>query len=536
MWHTYDDYYKWLLSQNTTPGDMRLLFGLVPAYPVFMFLGICLVILITAIQMNKRKIPLRELEIGIVIIVPIGIIGGTFFGKVFLPNYQSWSNFYKIFFFWQPGMSFFGALLLGSAAGFGWFYKRSKVTQISMWVYLDLILVNILLGHALGRWGNLYNQEILGNPVSYESISWMPNFIKYRLFYFPNLMYYENPLQPGKHIYDDPLWFQSIYLNGVLNTSITDAWKNSETGDSLTKLLTSKDLFQYRSPLFLIEGLGNIVLWMLITFGVRNINRFSNKGNNPWKLCPEAFPCLWNPKFKTISEDKLKDWYTLAPVKYRKVKVQTENGERLELTMSLRSVWNKAYYWVEPDYEANKKLYAEIEEWKSDLYKTTLKYQNDKKQLKVKLEKMKLELNKKYKFTKQSLQNQLKEDYKKNIIIEKQKLAEKKEEITKNFTFGERYLGFNPYGKELEKANNPNNFIVARSGIASGSYILGYGILRTILETQRQATEYMIPNHVVANFLVLSLIILTGIFIIVMAQFVIPYKWREIGWLYEKTY
>ncbi|ATI73709.1 prolipoprotein diacylglyceryl transferase family protein [Mesoplasma florum] len=532
MWQQYQDFYRWINISNKTPEDMRLLFGLVPAYPVFMFLGICLVILVTVIQMNKRKIPLRELEIGIVIVVPIGIIGGTFFGKIFLNNYQSWSNFYKVFFFWQPGMSFFGALALGSAAGFGWFYKRSKTTQISMWVYLDLILVNILLGHALGRWGNLYNQEILGNPVSYESISWMPSFIKNRLFYFPPLINFTN-VADGRSLYSDPTWWVRIFdSTGQLNTAYTDNF--TYNGQTLTQVMLGE--IQYRFPLFLIEGLGNIVLWMLITFGVRNINRFSNKGNNPWKLCPEAYPCLWNPKFKTISEEKLKDWYTLAPVKYRKVKVKTENGETLELTMSLRSVWNKAYYWVEPDYDANKKLYAEIEEWKNDLYKTTLKYQNDKKQLKVKLEKMKLEFNKKYKFTKQSLQNQLKEDYKKNIIIEKEKLAEKKAEITKNFTFGERYLGFNPYGKELEKANNPNNFIVARSGIASGSYILGYGILRTILETQRQATEYMIPNHVVANFLVLSLIILTGIFIIFMAQFVIPYKWREIGWLYEKTY
>ncbi|ATQ35226.1 prolipoprotein diacylglyceryl transferase [Mesoplasma entomophilum] len=536
MWSTYDDYYKWLLSQNTTPGDMRLLFGLVPAYPVFMFLGICLVILVTAIQMNRRKVPLRELEIGILIIVPIGIIGGTFFGKVFLPNYQSWSNFYKVFFFWQPGMSFFGALLLGSAAGFGWFYKRSKVTQISMWVYLDLILVNILLGHALGRWGNLYNQEILGNPVSYESISWMPNFIKHRLFYFPNLMYYENSLEPGRHIYDDPLWFKSIYSNGILNLSITNNWKHIETGETLTELLTNKSLFQYRSPLFLIEGLGNIILWLLITFGVRNINRFSNKKNNPWSLQPEAYPSFWNPKFKSISEKKLIDWYTLAPVKYRKVKITNEDGESYELTMSLRSVWNKAYYWVEPDYESNKKLFSQIEEWRSDLYNATLKYQSDKKQFKIKLEKMKNEFNKKYKFTKSNLQEELKTQYKNNVTLEKQKMKEKQIEFNNKFSFGQRYLGVNPYGKELEKANNPNGFIVTRCGVSAGSYILGYGILRTILETQRQATEYMIPNHVVVNFLVLSLIILTGIFIIVMTQFVIPYKWREIGWLYEKTY
>ncbi|ATZ21270.1 prolipoprotein diacylglyceryl transferase family protein [Mesoplasma tabanidae] len=532
MWNQYQDFYKWINHSNKTPEDMRLLFGLVPAYPVFMFLGICLVILVTVIQMNKRKIPLRELEIGIVIIVPIGIIGGTFFGKIFLNNYQSWTNFYKVFFFWQPGMSFFGALALGSAAGFGWFYKRSKTTQISMWVYLDLILVNILLGHALGRWGNLYNQEILGNPVSYESISWMPSFIRNRLFYFPPLINFTNVLD-GKSLYSDPTWWVRIFdSNGVLNTAYTDNFNYN--GQSLTDIMNSQ--IQYRSPLFLIEGLGNIVLWLLITFGVRNINRYANKKNNPWVITPEAYPCLWNSKFKSISESQLKDWYTLAPVKYKRVKIVNETGETFELTMSLKSVWNKAYYWVEPDYEANKKMYTQIEEWKNDLYTATLKYQNDKKQLKIKLEKMKSEFNKKYKFTKQNLQKQLIIEYKNNVALEKQRVKEKQIEFNNKFTFGQRHLGINPYGRELEKANNPNGFIVPRSGVSAGCYILGYGILRTILETQRQATEYMIPNHAIANFIVLSLIIFTGIFIIVMVQFIVPYKWREIGWLYEKTY
>ena len=48
-------------------------------------------------------------------------------------------------------MSLFGALALGTAAGFVWFYYRSKVTMISVWVYADCILPNILLGQVLGR-------------------------------------------------------------------------------------------------------------------------------------------------------------------------------------------------------------------------------------------------------------------------------------------------------------------------------------------------------------------------------------------------
>ncbi|ASZ08824.1 diacylglyceryl transferase [Mesoplasma chauliocola] len=543
MWKegmTYYDFYLWLNQNSKSPEDMRLLFGLVPAYPVFMFLGICLVILITVIQMNKRKIPLRELEIGIVIIVPIGIIGGTFFGKVFLPNYQSFSNFYKVFFFWQPGMSFFGAIGLGSVAGFGWFYKRSKVTQISMWVYLDLIIVNVLLGHALGRWGNLYNQEILGNGISYDSISWMPNFIKHRLFYFPDLLNYRLATDLSKGVYDDPTWWIQI-TNGSLDPNayvlcevVNGQWVIASGGATLADVLENP--IQFRQPLFLIEGVGNIILWLLITFGVKNINRFANKKNNPWNITPEAYPCFWNPKYKTISEKELKDWYTLAPIKYKRKKIIKNGKETIELTMSLRSVWNKAYYWVEPDYESNAKIVKEIEDWKQDLLNTNFKLENDKKQLKIKLEKLKMDTNKKIKFSSQDKHEILKNEYKQLVAIEKNKLKKQKQEINLRFNFGERYLGVNRFAKQLAVINNPNSFIATRAGVASGFYILGYGILRTILETQRKPTEYMIPNHVITNFLVLGLIILIGLAIVVITQFIVPYKWREAGWLYEKTY
>jgi prolipoprotein diacylglyceryltransferase len=48
-------------------------------------------------------------------------------------------------------MSLFGSLFLGITAGFVLLYKRSKITMISVWVYADCIIPNVLLGQSIGR-------------------------------------------------------------------------------------------------------------------------------------------------------------------------------------------------------------------------------------------------------------------------------------------------------------------------------------------------------------------------------------------------
>nr|VZR96969.1 Prolipoprotein diacylglyceryl transferase [Mycoplasma feriruminatoris] len=94
----------------------------------------------------------------------------------------------------------------------------------------------------------------------------------------------------------------------------------------------------------------------------------------------------------------------------------------------------------------------------------------------------------------------------------------------------------NVFSKDIEKLNNPNQFKVIRSGVLTGCYVLGYLIIRIILETFRQNHELFIQNHRTINFIILSIILLSGIFIILLTQFISPYKWRQIGWLYEKSY
>lgn len=62
----------------------------------------------------------------------------------------------------QGGLGIFGALLAGGLAAF--IYIRSK--KLSFARYLDIAAPAILVGQAIGRWGNFVNQELYGPPTT----------------------------------------------------------------------------------------------------------------------------------------------------------------------------------------------------------------------------------------------------------------------------------------------------------------------------------------------------------------------------------
>ncbi len=49
------------------------------------------------------------------------------------------------------------------------------IQKPSMWIYADAIVPTILIGQAIGRWGNFFNGEIYGGEVSTESLAWLKN-------------------------------------------------------------------------------------------------------------------------------------------------------------------------------------------------------------------------------------------------------------------------------------------------------------------------------------------------------------------------
>lgn len=67
----------------------------------------------------------------------------------------------RIIAIWEGGIAIHGAILGGIVAAL--IFARLK--RISFWQLTDLVAPSLILGQAIGRWGNFFNSEAFGGPT-----------------------------------------------------------------------------------------------------------------------------------------------------------------------------------------------------------------------------------------------------------------------------------------------------------------------------------------------------------------------------------
>ncbi|RBW71191.1 prolipoprotein diacylglyceryl transferase [Bacillus taeanensis] len=123
--------------------------------------------------------------------VPIAILSARFYYVLF-----SWSHYKDnpadIIKIWEGGIAIHGALI-GSVVTAVVFAKKRG---LSFWKIADIAAPSIILGQAIGRWGNFMNQEAHGGPVSREFLESLnlPEFIINQMYidgtyYHPTFLY-----------------------------------------------------------------------------------------------------------------------------------------------------------------------------------------------------------------------------------------------------------------------------------------------------------------------------------------------------------
>lgn len=143
-------------------------------------------------------------------VLPIGVIGARLYYCIF-----EWENYasdpISIFYIWEGGLAIHGGLIAAVLYAFYFFHKRGvNILRLG-----DCIMPNIFIAQIIGRWGNFMNQEAFGEIVSADYFNYFPAFIK-----------------------------DHMYINGF-----------------------------YRQPMFLYEGIGNLIGFLLITFVYRNYKK-----------------------------------------------------------------------------------------------------------------------------------------------------------------------------------------------------------------------------------------------------------------------
>lgn len=123
------------------------------------------------------------------LIIPAAIIGARLYYVAF-----TWDAYahrpLEALAIWHGGLAIHGGILGGLLAGL--YYVRRHGLHLGQ--IADILAPSLILGQAIGRWGNFINQEAHGGPVSQTFINHFPAFIKNQMYiqgtyYHPAFLY-----------------------------------------------------------------------------------------------------------------------------------------------------------------------------------------------------------------------------------------------------------------------------------------------------------------------------------------------------------
>lgn len=108
------------------------------------------------------------------LLLPISFIGARLYFVLFhLPEYMNYPL--DIFKVWEGGLAIHGGLF----AGLAYLIYFAKKHKIPSFLLTDMLVVSLLLGQAIGRWGNFMNGEAYGpvTTLTFLKDLHLPNFI-----------------------------------------------------------------------------------------------------------------------------------------------------------------------------------------------------------------------------------------------------------------------------------------------------------------------------------------------------------------------
>ncbi len=141
-------------------------------YGVIIAAGLLLAILL-AMSHTKRAGHNPDIVLDLaLIVVPLAVIGARIYYVIPMwDELYAGGPFWKVFAVWEGGLAIYGGVIGGliGALIYTRFNKSIKLLQL-----LDILAPSLILGQAIGRWGNFVNQEAYGAVITDPAWQWFP--------------------------------------------------------------------------------------------------------------------------------------------------------------------------------------------------------------------------------------------------------------------------------------------------------------------------------------------------------------------------
>ena len=175
-------------------------------------------------------------------------------------EWQQYKNqpFSSVFAIWNGGIAIHGAIIGGTIAALIF----AKLNKASFWQLIDLTMPSLILGQAIGRWGNFFNSEAFGSPTD----------VPWKLFIPPG----NRPLDYVSFSYFHPTFlYESVWNLGVFALLLwLFFWGLKNANRLKVGTLSFVYLISYSIGRFWIEGLRTDSLM----FGPLRIAQFISLG------------------------------------------------------------------------------------------------------------------------------------------------------------------------------------------------------------------------------------------------------------------
>ena len=135
-------------------------------YGIFIALGVILAVCFCLSQRHKYGISEDNVLDAVLWGIPFGVIGARLYYVIFyLDQFRdaagklSWS---KVVAIWDGGLAIYGGIIAVVLVVL--FISRAK--KFSLWSMMDLVVMGLLIGQSVGRWGNFMNREAFGSETT----------------------------------------------------------------------------------------------------------------------------------------------------------------------------------------------------------------------------------------------------------------------------------------------------------------------------------------------------------------------------------
>lgn len=143
-------------------------------YSIMIFIGLLVACMVIFFEAKKQKLEEDFLINLIFYSIIIGVVGARLYYVLFNINYY-FQKPLEILQIWNGGLAIHGGLL-AALIFINYYCKKHKVNTFKL---LDIIVVGLIIGQAIGRWGNFFNQEAYGNITTLKHLQnlHIPSFI-----------------------------------------------------------------------------------------------------------------------------------------------------------------------------------------------------------------------------------------------------------------------------------------------------------------------------------------------------------------------